>query len=201
MKKKHRHSPKRTKPSRPRNAATGLAPAAPRARARTAPAAAPPDWKTIVAAVAGGAGSAALGGLVVNQQILSPEAVGIGLMLGGGATAYFSEGTPRIVGTSIAAAGAGQFALALMNKQALKAHGQANPAPAQVPAPAPPPAQLPAPPAVQRQSASSGGMVVDMFRDAANDLDLVEDEWRYGVRDAMPEEDAEPIVIDLDEAA
>jgi hypothetical protein len=195
MKKKpHRHHSKRSKPARPRNAATGLAPATPRARARTSRAS-PPDWRTIAAAVAGGAGSAALGGLVVNQQILSPEAVGIGLMLGGGATAYFSDGTPRIVGTSIAAAGAGQFALALMNKRALKAHGQVSSmaAPAQ--------AQLPAPPAVPRQSANTGGMVVDMFRDAANDLDLVEDEWRYGVRDAMPSDGGEPIVIDLDEAA
>ena len=111
-------------------------------------------------------------------------------MLGGGATAYFSDGTPRIVGTSIAAAGAGQFALALMNKRALKAHGQVNPAPA--------PAQLPAPPPAQRQSAGMGGSVVDMFRDAANDLDLVEDEWRYGTRDA---DDGEPVVIDLDDAA
>ena len=197
MKKKpNRHHPKRTKPARPRNAATGFAPAAPRARARSITRATPPDWKTIAAAVAGGAGSAALGGLVVNQQILSPEAVGIGLMLGGGATAYFSDGTPRIVGTSIAAAGAGQFALALMNKRALKAHGQANPTPAN-----PPQAQLPAPPAVPRQSASNGGMVVDMFRDAANDLDLVEDEWRYGVRDATPYQSDEPIVIGLDDAA
>lgn len=187
-KKPHRHHPKHTKPARPRNAATGMAPAsAPRARAR-ASRSAPPDWKTIAAAVAGGAGSAALGGLVVNQQILSPEAVGIGLMLGGGATAYFSEGTPRIVGTSIAAAGAGQFALAMMNKRALKAHGDARPAPASAPA------QLPAP-AAPRQ-ATSGGMVVDMFRDAANELDLVEDEWR-----GAPPDGGDPIVIDLDEAA
>jgi len=196
MKKKpHRHHPKRNKHARPRNATAGFAPASPRPRARITRSA-PPDWKTIAAAVAGGAGSAALGGLVVNQQILSPEAVGIGLMLGGGATAYFSDGTPRIVGTSIAAAGAGQFALALMNKRALKAHGHANPTPANAPQ-----AQLPAPPAVPRQSASTGGMVVDMFRDAANDLDLVEDEWRYGVRDATPYQSDEPIVIDLDEAA
>ena len=198
MKKKphrHRHHPKRNKLARPRNATAGFAPASPRPRTRITRAA-PPDWKTIAAAVAGGAGSAALGGLVVNQQILSPEAVGIGLMLGGGATAYFSNGTPRIVGTSIAAAGAGQFALALMNKRALKAHGEANPTRANAPQ-----AQLPAPPAVPRQSASTGGMVVDMFRDAANDLDLVEDEWRYGARDTTPYHSDEPIVIDLDEAA
>ena len=56
-------------------------------------------------------------------------------------------------------------------------------------------------PAVPRQSANTGGMVVDMFRDAANDLDLVEDEWRYGARDAVAQESNEPIVIDLDEAA
>ena len=196
MKKKpHRHHPKRNKHARPRNATAGFAPTSPRPRTRITRSA-PPDWKTIAAAVAGGAGSAALGGLVVNQQILSPEAVGIGLMLGGGATAYFSDGTPRIVGTSIAAAGAGQFALALMNKRALKAHGHANPTAANSPQ-----AQLPAPPAVPRQSASTGGMVVDMFRDAANDLDLVEDEWRYGVRDHAAQESSDPIIIDLDEAA
>lgn len=202
MKKKPpRHHPKRNKPARHRNAATGLAPSSPRPRPRITRLA-PPDWKTIAAAVAGGAGSAALGGLVVNQQILSPEAVGIGLMLGGGATAYFSDGTPRIVGTSIAAAGAGQFALAVMNRHALKAHGQAN---ATGPGPAAPPARLPAPPPVfaspPRQSASTAGMVVDMFRDAANDLDLVEDEWRYGVREPAPTESNDPIVIDLDDAA
>jgi hypothetical protein len=203
MKKKHhRHRPKH-KPARPRNAATGFASAAPRPRARTSRPSAP-HWKTIAAAVAGGAGSAALGGLVVNQQILSPEAVGIGLMLGGGATAYFSEGTPRVVGTSVAAAGAGQFALAIMNKRAMKAHDDANKsAPRANPAPAAP--QLAPPPAVApRQRASGGGVVVDLFRDAANDLETVEDEWRYGVRDdayGNTAENSEPIVIDFDEAA
>ena len=196
MKKKpHRHHPKRNKPARHRNATAGFAPASSRPRTRITHSVRP-DWKTIAAAVAGGAGSAALGGLVVNQQILSPEAVGIGLMLGGGATAYFSDGTPRIVGTSIAAAGAGQFALALMNRRAVKAHGHANPTTANAPQ-----AQLPAPPAVPRRSASTGGMVVDMFSDAANDLDLVEDEWRYGVRDHGSQGSSEPIVIDLDDAA
>jgi len=206
-KKKHRPRPKH-KSARPRNAAAGFASAAPRPRARPTRTSTAPDWKTIAAAVAGGAGSAALGGLVVNQQILSPEAVGIGLMLGGGATAYFSDGTSRIVGTSVAAAGAGQFALALMNKRAVKAHATANANTiAQLPASAVPatPAQLAPPPAVAtRRSASGGGVVVDLFRDAASDLETVEDEWRYGVRDdAYPSapESGEPIVIDLDEAA
>ena len=201
MKKKQarKHKPKRA-PSRPRNASAGIAAtAAPRPRSRSARSA-PPHWKTIAAAVAGGAGSAALGGLVVNQQILSPEAVGIGLMLGGGATAYFSDGTPRIVGTSIAAAGAGQFALAMMNKRAIKAHADAN---VRGPSPLPAtPAQLAPPPAVApRKSATGGGVVVDLFRDAANDLDLVEDEWRYGIRDDAYAEANEPVVIDLDDAA
>jgi hypothetical protein len=208
MKKKHRPRPTKHK-HRPRNAATGFAPAAPRPRARsTASHSTAPHWKSILAAVAGGAGSAAIGGLIVNQQILSSEAVGIGLMLGGGATAYFSDGTPRIVGTSVAAAGAGQFALAMMNKRAVKAQDDAhknnptttiaaNPAPAA-------PAQLPPPPAVPRQRATGGGVVVDLFRDAANDLESVEDEWRYGIRDdgyANAHDSSEPMVIDLDDAA
>jgi len=193
MKKK---KPRKFKRPSHRNATAGLAPAAAsRPRTRSARSA-PPDWKTIAAAVAGGAGSAALGGLVVNQQILSPEAVGIGLILGGGATAYFSEGTPRVVGTSIAAAGAGQFALAMMNKRAIKSHADTNtPNVAQ-----PTVAQLQPPPAVApRKSASGGGYVVDLFRDAANDLDMVEDEWRYGVRDDAYPEATDPVVIDFDD--
>lgn len=204
-KKKHQPHHKRGRtPPRPRNAATGLAPVS-RPRARTLTRAAAPHWKTIVAAVAGGAGSAALGGLIVNQQILSSEAVGIGLMLGGGATAYFSDGLPRVVGSSVAASGAGQFALALMNKHAVKAQDNANKgAPTTTAAlPASTTPQLAAPPAVPRQRASGGGVVLDMFRDAANDLDTIEDEWRYGIRDdayANAPQSGEPIVIDLNEA-
>src|SRR6185436_10895892 len=120
MKKKHHHKKKRhrnnggggaggTPHPRPRSHALRL----PRRRP-------PPDWKTVAAAIAGGAGGATLGGLIVNQKILSPEAVGLGLMLGGGATAFYADGTTRVVGTSLAAAGAGQLALALMARQAVK---------------------------------------------------------------------------------
>jgi len=214
-KKKHRrHTKHRRAHARPRNAASGLASAAPRPRRpSTVRESIAPHWKTIFAAVAGGAGSAALGGLLVNQQILSPEAVGIGLVLGGGATAYFSGGLARVVGTSIAAAGAGQFALSEMSKRALKAHAAANTKPATptgpLALPAPPVAAAYAPPpavvATPRQSATSG-VVLDLFRDAAGDLDTIEDEWRYGIRDAQvidaaTVESQEPIVIDLDEAA
>jgi hypothetical protein len=198
MKKKHRHH-KKQKAARPRNATAGFASAAPRPRARLRPSTAP-DWKTIAAAVAGGAGSAALGGLVVNQQILSPEAVGIGLILGGGATAYFSEGMPRVVGTSVAAAGAGQFALAVMNKRAIKAHSDSN-ANQGMRAQLPPAPQLAPPPAVTPRSSREGGVVVDLFRDAATDLDELDDEWRYGIRDDAMSESNDPVVIDLDEAA
>lgn len=213
MKKKHPHrsaSRASRRPPRPRNASAGIAAVSPRPRSRVLPrVSAAPDWKTIAAAVAGGAGSAALGGLVVNQQILSPEAVGIGLMLGGGATAYFSEGTSRVVGTSVAASGAGQFALAVMNKRALKAHRDANvPTVASASSAMPTtPLQLAPPPAVAqpRRSASGGGIVVDLFREASNEIDQVQtldDEWRYGIRDDGygGHTAADPVVIDLDEA-
>ena len=201
MKKKHLHHKKRAHHrNRRRNAGEGGASIAGRSRssraARRAPA---PPWRTIAAAVAGGAGGAALGGLMVNQKILSPEAVGVGLMLGGGAAAYFADGTARVVGTSVAAAGAGQLALATMAKQAFKGqqHAQVSaPAPAQLPAP-PPPVEPP------RKSATGGGAVVDLFRDAAGDLDMMEDQWRYGQRDQgysaeEPRDAAEPLVIELD---
>ncbi|MGN6109128.1 MAG: hypothetical protein ACTHU0_28740 [Kofleriaceae bacterium] len=208
MKKQQRRPTKRPQQRsqhRPRNAAPAVSrPRAP-AIVRSSKS---PDWSTIIAALAGGAGTAALGGLVVQQEILPPEAVGIGLMLGGSATAYYSEGTPRVVGLSVAGVGAGQFALALMNKRAVKAHDSASKntttAPAASPAPATP-AQLAPPPSVAtRQRASGGGVVVDLFRDAANDLEAIEDEWRYGIRDdAHPSahDTSAPVVIDLDEAA
>ena len=196
---KHKHV------SRPRNAAVATPTSAPRSRPRLTRATAP-HWKTIAAAVAGGAGSAALGGLLVNQQILSPEAAGIGLMLGGGATAYFADGMPRVVGSSVAAAGAGQYALALMNKRALKGHGSANAnASAPVLPAVPQPAQLPPPsmPSPAPRSSANGGVVVDNFRDALSALDEFENGYGYDYapRDAAPDDGGEPIVIDLDEAA
>jgi hypothetical protein len=127
-------------------------------------------------------------------------------MVGGGATAYLADGTARIVGTSIAAAGAGQLALALMAKQAVKSanHNAAQGAQPQTmnqsgqpaaPLPAPPPAVEP-----PRRSATGGGVVLDMFRDATAELDMFDDEWRFGMHDD-PRDAAEPFVIDLDEAA
>jgi hypothetical protein len=203
MKKRHHHNRKKRHRNNGGGGGGGGAPH-PRPRSHTprpSRRGEAPDWKTVGAAIAGGAGGAALGGLIVNQKILSPEAVGLGLMLGGGATAYYGEGTTRVVGTSLAAAGAGQLALALMAKQAVKGGAnQSPPAPPQATSQSgQPAAQLPAPPPAPeppRRSDSGGGVVLDLFRDAATDLDMLDDEWRYGMRD-----DAEPVVIDLDEVA
>ena len=169
----------------------------------------PPPWRAIAAAVAGGGVSAAVGGLVVNQKVLSPEAVGIGLMLGGGAAAYFADGNTRVVGAGMASVGAGQLALALMARQAIKGQSQsvaqnqiAPPAQNQI---APPvvapsvPAPAPHAPEPPRRSAHGGGVVVDLFRDAVTELDMIGDDWRYGFHDHR--DTAEPLVIDLDEAA
>lgn len=206
-KKKNHHKKKKGHRNNGGGGTAGASNPRPRSRALRLPQRGPaPDWKTVGAAIAGGAGGALLGGLIVNQKVLSPEAVGLGLMLGGSATAYYADGITRIVGTSLAAAGAGQFALTLMAKQALKS---ANQNVAQVAQPqatsqsGQPAAQLPAPPpAVEppRRSAPGGGVVVDMFRDAATDLDMIDDEMRFGMRDELRDA-SDPFVIDLDEVA
>jgi hypothetical protein len=195
---------------RRRNAAPGQTGPIRRRRLRLPRRGSPPDWRTTLAALAGGAGGAALGGLVVNQQILSPEAVGIGMMGIGGATAYFADGNTRVLGNSVAAAGAGQLALALMARRAIATDRAAAGAMPPQPAPAPEPPRIgpaaPAPPpaGTPRKSATGGGVVVDLFRDAALELDqLDEDEWRFGTRDAEAPGgvDVYDLDLDLDDAA
>lgn len=156
----------------------------------------PPDFWSTVAAVAGGAGSAVVSGLVVNQNILSPEASAIGLIGIGGTTAYFADGHARIIGNGMASAGAGQLALTLMAKSAMAKRAAPAAAPPVAAAPAPP--QLPAPvePPKLANAPYGAGYVVDVFRDAASQLDMIdEDEWRMGTRDAAPDG------YDLDEYA
>lgn len=180
--------------------AGAIAPAAPRRRARLGRRGVAPDWRTTLAAVAGGAGGATLGGLAVNQQILSPEAVGIGMIGLGGATAYFADGNTRVLGNSVAAAGAGQLALALMAKRAF-ATERASVPPA---APAAPPqlaSATPPPSSARRKSASGGGVVVDLFRDAARELDdLEDDDWQPPSRDAARPVEADVYELDLDDS-
>jgi hypothetical protein len=172
-----KHKPKKHKH---RNSA-GAAPA-PRRRASIRRGDPPDPW-TIVAAAAGGAGSALLSGLAVNQQIVSPEGAALLMIGAGGATAYLADGNARIVGHSMASAGAGQLALAMMGRRAMT-KGAA-------PAPAPAPASSPALPAGAPRLANAphgGGHVIDVFRDAAQQLELIdEDEARMGMRDAAPE--------------
>jgi hypothetical protein len=139
-----------------------------------------PSIASALGSLAAGAGGAAIGGLLVNQEMASPEVVGGIMALGGAAVAYLADGNTRTIFNSVASAGAGQLALALMGRKAI-----GPPPPAPVIATAARPA-LPAPstPPGSRKSAS-GGAVVELFRDAAMDLDMIdEDEIRYGVRDA-----------------
>lgn len=117
MKKKHKKKPGR------RNAAP--ANAAPRRRymPRRAPL---PGWKDALAAVVGGAGSAVISGLAVNQKIVKPTTSAAIMIAGGGAAALLTDGTPRVVGNSVASAGAGQLALSLMAKRAIAEEAEAQ---------------------------------------------------------------------------
>jgi hypothetical protein len=78
----------------------------------------PPDLSQTFASVAGGGGGAVLGGILANQEILSPETVGLAMTIGGAVGAYTLDGNARIAANGVAAAGAGQLALALMEKRA-----------------------------------------------------------------------------------
>ena len=170
---------------------------APRRRLRVPRRGAAPDWQTTLAAIAGGAGGAALGGLAVNQQILSPEAVGLGMIGLGGATAYFADGNTRVMGNSVAAAGAGQLALALMARKAIPTE---RPATGRTSLPGLPPqlsaglGSAPVPP--PRKSPIGGGVVVDMFQDASRELEALDDE---PPRDTSRSE-IDVIDLDLDDA-
>jgi hypothetical protein len=207
MKKKHKHKKFHHKHKKGHRNAAPVA-AAPRRRVRMPRRADPPDFKTTIAAVAGGAGGAALGGLVVNQNILSPEAVGVGMIGLGGATAWFAGGRTRVVGNSVAAAGAGQLALALMARKALALRKADGAAPERQPVAALPPAPLElesgapsrmeAPP---RRRSASDGFVRDLFNHAQVDIaDWKEDEWRFGTRDSDDAGEADVYDVELEAA-
>jgi hypothetical protein len=205
-----KHKQKHKKKARYRNnGGGGGAPKpnpAPRSRPRYVPrrGEAPDLWTTAAAAL-GGAGSAVLSALAVDQGIVSKEVSAVALMGVGGATAYFADGNTRVVGNSMASAGAGQLAYALIDKrkkakeqerqqapqqgQPQLAAGQPTPLPASQPAPSQPAPAL-------RKAAYGGGYVIDVYKDAANQLDLLdEDSARMGTRDAADGFD----VYDLDD--
>jgi hypothetical protein len=214
-------SKKSKKKGRRNNGAGGAAIARPsRPRIRVPRRGEAPPWKTIGAAVAGSVGSAVASGLIVNQKIAEPETVALLMGATGALGAYLTDGNARVAFTGAAAAGAGQYALLKLGdlavkktekeeaekKKQLEAEAKAKAdaetlaaqqAQAQIAASgqtAPPP----------RQHAMGRGVVVDLFRDSAADLELLdEDEIRYSTRDADlgDEDDDTPIEIDLDEAA
>lgn len=123
---KHKHT--HHKPKR-RNAGPPAAPA----RRRSIQRAPAPDFSTTLASVAGGGGGAVLGGILANQEILSPETIGLAMTVGGAIGAYTLDGSARIAANGIAAAGAGQLALALLQKRAVKAEEKSAPKPGEPP--------------------------------------------------------------------
>jgi hypothetical protein len=108
-KKKHLHAR--------RNAAP--APARPRRRRFLPPIPDPPDWKTTLASAVGGGGSALVGGWLANRG-WDPQMVGIAMTTGGVVGALSLPGPWRVAANGVAAAGAGQLALATMHKSAVK---------------------------------------------------------------------------------
>ncbi len=170
-----------------------------------------PPWKTIGAAIAGSVGSAVASGIIVNQKIAEPETVALLMGATGALGAYLTDGNTRVAFTGAAAAGAGQYALLKLGDLAVKKaeKEEAGKAKADALAAQQAQAQLPASTGsttVPSNSARGRGIVVDLFRDSAADLDLYlydEDEPRYSTRDADPpdEDDDTPLEIDLDEAA
>ncbi len=105
----------------------------PKRRNAGPPAAPAPDFSTTLASVAGGGGGAVLGGILANQEILSPETIGLAMTVGGAIGAYTLDGSARIAANGIAAAGAGQLALALLQKRAVKAEEKSAPKPSEPP--------------------------------------------------------------------
>lgn len=78
-----------------------------------------PGMENTLAAVLGGGGGALLGGLLVRWGV-SPEMSALAMTVGGGVGAYTMSGTMRTAASGLAAAGAGQLALALLAKEATK---------------------------------------------------------------------------------
>ena len=204
MKKKGHHKKKKGHRNKRRNDSGGGAALAARSRPRfrVPRRGAPPPWHTLGAAVAGAVGSAVASGMLVNQKVAEPETISMLMAVGGGVAAYLTDGNTRVAATGVACAGAGQYALAKLGKAALRKverEQQSHAAPPQASAQLP--ATAPAPPEPPRQRAKGGGVVLELFRDAAADLDTIEDDDWSDMRDGTEHDDDTPIEIDLDQAA
>ncbi len=192
MKKKGHHKHKKGRRNKQRNNVGGGASisGASRPRASRGRRAAPPPWQTLGAAVAGAVGGAVASGMLVNQKVAEPETVSMLMAVGGGVAAYLTDGNARVAATGVACAGAGQYALVKLGKAALRKAEREQHA-ALPPAPQAPAATTP--PEPPRQRASGGGVVLELFRDAAAELE--DDDGLDGA-----DEDT-PVEIELDEAA
>lgn len=142
---------------------------------------APTGWMgSSVAAVIGGGGGALLGGVLANQEIVKPETTGMLMTVGGLIGGVFAEGHTRTAMHSLTGAGSGQLALAYMAKRATDSKPEPKAEATQVAA-APAPA-LPAPapngqagPVTTPSNAAGGGSVWSAFRDAAGELEWLDD--------------------------
>jgi len=108
----------KTKHSHGRRNAAPTAPRAPRASGARRLIPDPPGWKTAFASVLGGGGSALLGGLLAEQGF-NEQIVSAAMTAGGLVGAIALPGDWRVLANSIAASGAGQFALATTHKMAV----------------------------------------------------------------------------------
>jgi hypothetical protein len=85
-----------------------------------------------LSSVMGGGGGALLGGFLASQG-WDPAMVALAMTVGGGVGAYTLDGNMRIAANGIAAAGAGQLALALLAKTAEKNEARDDTRPATKP--------------------------------------------------------------------
>lgn len=109
---------RKTKHSKGRRNAAPAAPRSAPRRPRLVPIPDPPDWKTAVASVVGGGGSALLGGWLAEKG-WDQQMVGIAMTTGGVVGALALPGPWRVAANGVAASGAGQFALATVHKAAV----------------------------------------------------------------------------------
>ncbi len=92
-----------------------------------------PDLGNMIAGVIGGGLGALAGGLLVRWD-LNPTLVSVVMTVGGGVAAYTMDGKARSAAAGIAAAGAGQLALALAARTSTKkADDEKKPANAALP--------------------------------------------------------------------
>jgi hypothetical protein len=159
---------------------------------------APTGWLgSSAAAIIGGGGGALVGGVLANQEIVKPETTGLLMTVGGLIGGVFAEGHTRTAMHSLTGAGSGQLALAYMaNRATASADPKRTPKTEtpQVATPTTPALSAPAPngqagPVTMPSNAQSGGSVWSVFRDAAGELEWLDDGDEYGDGDGGEDDD------------